>query len=86
MYVMLMCILSEHYLQIKFDPTAFAVTAIAHPHTYLNKIILGSQQGTLQLWNIKSNKLIYTFPGWGSPVTAIQQVKLCCYLTLVLLF
>ncbi|GFO27669.1 WD repeat-containing protein 36 [Plakobranchus ocellatus] len=63
----------EQYLQLKFDPQSFLVTAIGHPHTYVNKIILGSQQGTLQLWNIKSNKLVYSFAGWGSPITDIQQ-------------
>lgn len=63
----------EQYLQIKFDPSAFAVTAIAHPHTYVNKFLLGSKQGTLQLWNINTNKLIYTFEGWGSSVTVIAQ-------------
>uniref|UniRef100_A0A0B6Z6J4 Uncharacterized protein n=1 Tax=Arion vulgaris TaxID=1028688 RepID=A0A0B6Z6J4_9EUPU len=63
----------EKYLQLRFDPTSFSVTAIAHPHTYVNKILLGSQQGTLQLWNIHTNKLIFSFPGWGSSVTAIQQ-------------
>lgn len=44
-----------------------------HPSTYLNKILLGSQQGVLQLWNVKSNKLLYTFPGWGSGVTVLEQ-------------
>ncbi|XP_012945406.1 WD repeat-containing protein 36 isoform X2 [Aplysia californica] len=63
----------EQYMQIRFDPAAFSVTAIAHPHTYVNKMILGSQQGTLQLWNIRSNRLIYSFAGWNSPVTAIVQ-------------
>ncbi|BFY99565.1 hypothetical protein BsWGS_02605 [Bradybaena similaris] len=63
----------EKYLQVKFDPAAFSVTAIAHPHTYVNKILLGSKQGTLQLWNIHTNKLIYSFPGFGSSVTTIEQ-------------
>ncbi|CAL1530137.1 unnamed protein product [Lymnaea stagnalis] len=63
----------EQYLQIKFDPLAFAVTAIAHPHTYVNKFLLGSEQGTLQLWNVHTNKLIYTFAGWGSSITAVVQ-------------
>lgn len=64
----------EQYLQVRFDPSSFLVTAIGHPHTYINKILLGSQQGTLQLWNIHSNRLIYSFTGWGAPVTAIEQV------------
>ncbi|KAI8786613.1 WD repeat-containing protein 36 isoform X1 [Biomphalaria glabrata] len=61
------------YLQTKFDPESFSVTAIAHPHTYMNKVLLGSEQGTLQLWNINTNKLIYSFDGWGVSITVIQQ-------------
>ncbi|KAH0628125.1 hypothetical protein JD844_008892 [Phrynosoma platyrhinos] len=63
----------EEYLQLNFDKSVFAVSAVMHPSTYLNKILLGSEQGSLQLWNIKSNKLLYTFPGWGGGVTVLQQ-------------
>ena len=65
----------EKYMTTKFNPKSFSVTAIAHPHTYVNKMVLGSQQGALQLWNLRTNKLIYAFKGWGSPVTAIVQVR-----------
>ncbi|TSL28217.1 WD repeat-containing protein 36 [Bagarius yarrelli] len=61
------------YLQITFDKSTFEVRAVMHPSTYLNKILFGSSQGSLQLWNIKSNKLLFTFPGWGSAVTVLQQ-------------
>jgi U3 small nucleolar RNA-associated protein 21 len=44
-----------------------------HPHTYLNKILIGTAEGELQLWNLKSNKLVYRFKGWGSAVTCIEQ-------------
>ncbi|CAK6984079.1 WD repeat-containing protein 36 [Scomber scombrus] len=44
-----------------------------HPSTYLNKVLLGSSQGALQLWNIKTSKLLFTFPGWLAGVTALQQ-------------
>ncbi|KAM4707414.1 WD repeat-containing protein 36 [Discoglossus pictus] len=63
----------EEYLQLTFDKTNFAISAIMHPSTYLNKILLGSQQGGLQLWNVKTNKLLFTFPGWESGVTVLQQ-------------
>uniref|UniRef100_A0AAY4DNW5 Small-subunit processome Utp21 domain-containing protein n=1 Tax=Denticeps clupeoides TaxID=299321 RepID=A0AAY4DNW5_9TELE len=63
----------EEYLRISFDKVSFEVSAIMHPSTYLNKILLGSSQGGLQLWNIKSNKLLFTFSGWGSAVTVLQQ-------------
>uniref|UniRef100_A0A8C6VFV6 WD repeat domain 36 n=1 Tax=Naja naja TaxID=35670 RepID=A0A8C6VFV6_NAJNA len=63
----------EEYLQLDFDKTVFAISAVLHPHTYMNKILLGSEQGPLQLWNVKSNKLLYTFPGWGAGVTVLEQ-------------
>lgn len=45
---------AEEYLQVDFDKATFAVSAVLHPSTYLNKILLGSEQGSLQLWNIRS--------------------------------
>ncbi|KAG8456316.1 hypothetical protein GDO86_002197 [Hymenochirus boettgeri] len=63
----------EEYLELKFEKTSFTISALMHPSTYINKILLGSQQGTLQLWNIKSNKLLFTFKGWESGVTVLQQ-------------
>ncbi|NWI18602.1 WDR36 protein, partial [Crypturellus soui] len=63
----------EEYLRLDFDKAVFTVSAILHPSTYLNKILLGSEQGSLQLWNIRSNKLLYSFAGWGLGVTALQQ-------------
>ncbi|XP_006977993.1 WD repeat-containing protein 36 [Peromyscus maniculatus bairdii] len=63
----------EEYLQLTFDKSVFQISTILHPSTYLNKVLLGSEQGSLQLWNVKSNKLLYTFPGWKAGVTALQQ-------------
>lgn len=67
------CIHTELYGDILFDAETFRVMCAVHPSTYLNKILLGSQQGQLQLWNIRTNKLIYTFTGWGSPVLVLSQ-------------
>uniref|UniRef100_A0A4W6CQ21 WD repeat domain 36 n=1 Tax=Lates calcarifer TaxID=8187 RepID=A0A4W6CQ21_LATCA len=61
------------YLRLQFDPNTFDVSAMMHPSTYLNKVLLGSSQGALQLWNIKTSKLLFTFPGWSAGVTALQQ-------------
>lgn len=44
-----------------------------HPSTYLNKILVGSEEGSLELWNVRTMKCIYTFKGWGSAVTALEQ-------------
>ncbi|KAG0491328.1 hypothetical protein HPP92_004726 [Vanilla planifolia] len=46
----------------------FLPTCIMHPDTYINKVILGSQAGSLQLWNISTRKKLYEFKGWESSV------------------
>jgi U3 small nucleolar RNA-associated protein 21 len=51
----------------------FSPSVFLHPATYLNKIIVGSQSGILQLWNIKTLSLIYEFPSFGSPITVLVQ-------------
>lgn len=56
-----------------FDSGYFQVSTLVHPSTYLNKILVGSRQGRLQLWNINSKKMIYEFAGWKSPVTYLEQ-------------
>ncbi|KAK7880972.1 hypothetical protein WMY93_032367 [Mugilogobius chulae] len=64
---------AELYLRLHFDPATFDLSAIMHPSTYLNKVLLGSRQGPLQLWNIKTSALIFSFSGWSSGVTALEQ-------------
>ncbi|EGD76204.1 hypothetical protein PTSG_00909 [Salpingoeca rosetta] len=51
----------------------FKVSCVFHPSTYLNKILLGSKQGALQLWNIRTRTLVHTFKGWGSGVSCVAQ-------------
>ncbi|CAF4680203.1 unnamed protein product, partial [Rotaria magnacalcarata] len=34
---------------------------LLHPATYVNKLLVTSRQGTMQLWNIKANKLLHEF-------------------------
>ncbi|KAG1327940.1 hypothetical protein COCNU_01G018740 [Cocos nucifera] len=46
----------------------FSPSCIMHPDTYLNKVIIGSQEGPLQLWNISTRKKLYEFKGWNSSV------------------
>lgn len=47
----------------------FSPSCIMHPDTYLNKIILGSQEGRLQLWNVNTKKKLHDFKGWNSPIS-----------------
>uniref|UniRef100_A0A6A7FQS0 WD repeat-containing protein 36-like n=1 Tax=Hirondellea gigas TaxID=1518452 RepID=A0A6A7FQS0_9CRUS len=60
------------YLEMDFNSNAFDITAMVHPPTYLNKVLIGSRQGSLRLINLKSSKVIYEFDGWNSAVTVIQ--------------
>uniref|UniRef100_A0A0D6QUZ2 Uncharacterized protein n=1 Tax=Araucaria cunninghamii TaxID=56994 RepID=A0A0D6QUZ2_ARACU len=46
----------------------FSPSCIMHPDTYLNKVLIGSEEGTLQLWNINTQKKLYEFKGWGSSI------------------
>lgn len=61
------------HMELTFDSVTFRVTTILHPDTYLNKILLGSEQGKMQLWNIHSAKQIYVFKGWTSAITVLEQ-------------
>ncbi|KAI0707610.1 Utp21-domain-containing protein [Earliella scabrosa] len=46
---------------IQFEP-GFTAIMMHHPATYLNKILVASSQGSMQLWNIRTQTLIHTFP------------------------
>lgn len=61
------------YSEISFNNGSFQITTVTHPSTYLNKILFGSKQGTLELWNIRKNVMIYRFSGWDQPVTVVEQ-------------
>lgn len=63
----------ELYIELGFENEVFQITTLCHPSTYLNKVLFGSHQGSLQLWNLKTSKLIYCFSGWNSPVTVLEQ-------------
>lgn len=63
----------EPYLEMSFNTEVFEITTAVHPATYVNKLLLASSQGSLQLWNIKCNKMLYEFAGWGHSVTMLKQ-------------
>lgn len=62
----------SEFLELEFDEKSFRITTLCHPPTYLNKILLGSRQGQLQLWNVRTSKLVFSFKGWGSAVTVTE--------------
>jgi U3 small nucleolar RNA-associated protein 21 len=55
------------------DPKEFTITSLMHPYVYLDKILIASQEGQMQLWNIKKRKLVHNFEGWGSPIITVEQ-------------
>lgn len=61
------------FMELTFRNKIFNITTILHPSTYINKILFGSEQGQMQLWNIHNAKLIYTFKGWKIPITCLEQ-------------
>ena len=67
----------EVFAELSFDANVFRVSVVMHPTTYANKILFASQQGSMQLWNIRRSELIYSFKGWNSPITCVEQVLLC---------
>lgn len=65
----------ELHLEINFDNSSFEITTLLHPATYVNKVLFGSSQGTLQLWNIRKNVMLYNFkdPSDTSSVICMTQ-------------
>lgn len=61
------------FLELTFSNEHFEISSVLHPSTYVNKILFGSEQGEMQLWNLKSAKMIYNFKGWDSPITCLEQ-------------
>ncbi|KAI8149510.1 Utp21 specific WD40 associated putative domain-containing protein [Fennellomyces sp. T-0311] len=62
----------ELYTEIEFGDS-FTATTMIHPSTYLNKLLIGSTQGTMQIWNIRVSKMVYQFKSFGAAVTCLEQ-------------
>jgi U3 small nucleolar RNA-associated protein 21 len=37
---------------------------MTHPDTYINKVVVGGRDGSMQLWNFMSGQLVHSFKGW----------------------
>ncbi|KAJ3911203.1 quinon protein alcohol dehydrogenase-like superfamily, partial [Lentinula edodes] len=68
---------------VEFD-NDFTATLILHPATYLNKVLVSSSQGAVQLWNIRSQTCIHKFAtsslfsssaSEGSAITTLTQLS-----------
>lgn len=60
------------FLELIFNKKDFEVNTLCHLPTYLNKVLLGSWQGKLQLWNLRTSKLVHSFKGWKSSVKVLE--------------
>ncbi|KAI0072792.1 Utp21-domain-containing protein [Panus rudis PR-1116 ss-1] len=47
--------------------SGFTATSILHPATYLNKVLVASSEGAMQLWNIRTKTRVHAF----SPVSLL---------------
>ncbi|GAA5820800.1 hypothetical protein JCM11251_003166 [Rhodosporidiobolus azoricus] len=66
------------YATLEF-PVGFTATKVVHPASYLNKVVVGSKEGELSVWNVRTGSCIHTFPAAAlsasspSAVTALAQ-------------
>lgn len=54
---------------IQFDDD-FTASKVVHPATYMNKVVVASREGALQLWNVSTMSLIYCFDASTFSTTA----------------
>ncbi|KAL7053791.1 hypothetical protein AAHC03_026813 [Spirometra sp. Aus1] len=57
----------------EFPIDTFVVSAMLHPSSYKNKLLLGSLQGPLRLWNFATGRSIYWFKGFDAAVSCLTQ-------------
>ncbi|CEQ42504.1 SPOSA6832_04318, partial [Sporobolomyces salmonicolor] len=67
------------YATLEF-PTGFTATRVVHPASYMNKVVVGSKEGELAVWNVRTGSCIHTFPASSllpssppSAITALAQ-------------
>ncbi len=60
--------------ELEFPSSSFSVSSLCHPPTYVNKVLLGSAQGRMQLWNLRTLKKVHSFKGWpeGGGVACLE--------------
>ncbi len=51
----------------------FHPSFVMHPNTYMNKVLVGSATGKLQLWNIRTGSLIMDFKGYSNGISFMEQ-------------
>lgn len=63
------------FTRLEFGST-IRIRSVLHPAAYTNKLLLGFDDGSMQLWNLKTSKMLYRFEqfvGASSAVTCLAQ-------------
>ncbi|KAJ1645421.1 rRNA-processing protein utp21, partial [Coemansia asiatica] len=63
----------ELFTELEFVSESFQVTSVVHPSTYVNKVVIGSAQGAMQVWNIQTRRCLYEFKSFGSGISCMVQ-------------
>ncbi|KAJ2780940.1 rRNA-processing protein utp21 [Coemansia interrupta] len=75
----------EMFTELEFVNESFQVTAIVHPSTYVNKIVVGSAQGAVQVWNVQTRRCLFESKSFGSGIACMVQAPAIDVLALGLL-
>jgi U3 small nucleolar RNA-associated protein 21 len=65
--------LAKNGVTAKASRDAAKLTAWLHPQSYLNKLLLGDEDGSLFILNVRSGKCVHRFAPLGASITAIAQ-------------
>eukprot|EP00127_Corallochytrium_limacisporum_P003278 Clim_evm127s147 gene=Clim_evmTU127s147 len=60
------------FARFPFASANFSIVGVCHPPTYINKVLLGSRQGGMKLFNFRSGKVVYDFPTFGCSIGVIE--------------
>jgi len=52
-------------------PSGFVPSCACHPDAYVNKVLVGAQDGRLALLNFVTGRLVHVFAGFGAPVCCL---------------
>lgn len=59
----ILCLCLHFQVSIQFE-ASFEPSCLAHPDTYINKVVVGGADGSLQLVNFVTGQVVHTFKGW----------------------
>ena len=56
----------------KYAAAGVSITSLMHPATYVNKFVVGYSNGIIELWNVRSQKIIHSFQ---SHISCLKKLK-----------